>query len=196
MRGSAMKFVDENLYLNYTELYTNKDTAAMEKLDAQEKAYSEYFNTVICPAFSKAFVTQYQRCSGFHDWQILALAQAQTPRGGPKKVPIPGRKDGSKGWVDKNGNVWYPDKLHNGSDSEHWDVVDKNGKNHRNVYPDGRQDHDSSSKISLDNLLNSILDLFIPTNDVVTIICILIPIILFLFFLLIVGLPILLPIFI
>lgn len=118
------------------------------------------------------------------------------PKGGPKKVPIPGRKDGSKGWVDKNGNVWYPDKLHNGSDSEHWDVVDKNGKNHRNVYPDGRQDHDSSSKISLDNLLNSILDLFIPTNDVVTIICILIPIILFLFFLLIVGLPILLPIFI
>ena len=41
MRGSAMKFVDENLYLNYTELYTNKNTAAMEKLDAQEKAFSE-----------------------------------------------------------------------------------------------------------------------------------------------------------
>lgn len=77
-----MKFVDENLYLNYTELYTNKNTAAMEKLDAQEKAYSEYFNTVICPAFSKAFVTQYQRCSGFHDWEILALTQEQTPRGG------------------------------------------------------------------------------------------------------------------
>lgn len=76
-----MKFVDENLYLNYTELYTNKDTAAMEKLDAQIKTYGKYFDTVICPAFSKAFITQYQRWSGFHDWQILALTQAQTPRG-------------------------------------------------------------------------------------------------------------------
>lgn len=77
-----MKFADESLYLNYTELYTKNDTAAMEKLEAQIKTYGKYFDTVICPAFSKAFITQYQRCSGFHDWQILALTQEQTPRGG------------------------------------------------------------------------------------------------------------------
>lgn len=48
-----MKFADESLYLNYTELYTKNDTAAMEKLEAQIKTYGKYFDTVICPAFQK-----------------------------------------------------------------------------------------------------------------------------------------------
>lgn len=85
------------------------------------------------------------------------------PKGGPKQKKVEkGRLKGKKGWVDKDGNIWIPDPSTHGGD--HWDVVDKNGKNHRNVYPDGYVRMDDSN--SLDDLLNSILNIYVPSADV------------------------------
>ena len=60
------------------------------------------------------------------------------PKGGPKKGKT---KKGSKGWVDKNGNVWVPDKSNHGlnrknGDGDHWDVTGSDG--YINVGRDGK----------------------------------------------------------
>ncbi|MDE5973513.1 MAG: hypothetical protein K2G73_02450 [Eubacterium sp.] len=65
----------------------------------------------------------------------------RAPKGGDKRVPVPGNKSGARGWLDDKGNVWTPDKLH----KDHWDVIPKNGKGHRNVYPDGHERSNESS---------------------------------------------------
>ena len=75
------------------------------------------------------------------------------PKGGEKKVPIPGNNSGARGWLDKDGNVWSPDKLH----KDHWDVIPKNGKGHRNIYPDGTERSNKSS-ISLGDFSFGVTD--------------------------------------
>lgn len=83
--------------------------------------------------------------------------------------------------------------MHNGSSSEHWDVVDKNGKNHRNVYPDGKEKNEnSSSSISLGDFFDSLLESLIPTDDVLTLIFSMLPLIIFLS-VFIIFIPLLIP---
>ena len=53
----------------------------------------------------------------------------EPPKGGPRTGKT---KDGKKGWLDKDGNVWVPDTLH----KDHWDVQYPNG-GYDNVYRNG-----------------------------------------------------------
>ena len=54
------------------------------------------------------------------------------PKGGPRLAPYGNRK----GWLDRYGNIWLPDKSRQGGD--HWDVQDGKG-NYVNVYPNGHR---------------------------------------------------------
>ena len=60
----------------------------------------------------------------------------------PKGGPIKGKdKNGNKGWVDKNGNIWVPvpdgsPQAHGGG---HWDVQRPDGKGYVNKYPGGTE---------------------------------------------------------
>ena len=54
------------------------------------------------------------------------------PKGGPRLAPYGNRK----GWLDRYGNIWLPDKSRHGGD--HWDVQDGKG-NYVNVYPNGHR---------------------------------------------------------
>ena len=47
----------------------------------------------------------------------------------------------AKGWEDKNGNIWVPDRAGHGinrqnGDSDHWDVQNKDGTGYINVGAD------------------------------------------------------------
>lgn len=91
------------------------------------------------------------------------------PKGGPKKGVVPkGKLKGKYGWVDSKGNFWVPDKSDHGG--EHWDVTDKNGKGHKNVYRDGHVRDDNASKISFDDILDSILTALVPSENVANVI--------------------------
>lgn len=61
----------------------------------------------------------------------------QDPKGGPRW----GRTDGGDwGWEDADGKIWVPSGS--GSDAHggpHWDVQNKDGTGHRNVYPGGHE---------------------------------------------------------
>lgn len=74
-----------------------------------------------------------------------------------------------------------PDKSDHGG--EHWDVVDKKGKNHKNVYRDGHIREDKiNSGFSLNDILDTISSLLIPSDDVATILASLIPLIIIMTF--------------
>ena len=64
--------------------------------------------------------------------------------------PPKGKKPGDawnkerKGWEDKNGNIWVPDRAGHGinrqnGDSDHWDVQNKDGTGYINVGADGNK---------------------------------------------------------
>jgi hypothetical protein len=60
----------------------------------------------------------------------------------PKKGATTGKVEdgpmrGKEGWVDKNGDIWVPTNGQAAHGGEHYDVQDKNGGGHRNVYPGG-----------------------------------------------------------
>ncbi len=123
----------------------------------------------------------------------------KAPKGGPVKGKVPkGSYKGQIGWKDSSGRYWIPDKSNHGGD--HWDVVSKNGKSHVNVYRDGhiRGDDDDDFKggggSSASEIIDSIVEFFVPTDDVVTVVVSIIPIIIVLAFLVTIGLPIILPI--
>lgn len=58
------------------------------------------------------------------------------PRKNSDNQKHPHPKTGQRGWVDKKGNWWIPDKSNHGG--PHWDVVSENGRQHQNVYPGGK----------------------------------------------------------
>ena len=51
----------------------------------------------------------------------------------PNGGPVQKGSGLDKGWIDKWGNKWIPDRLH----IDHWDVQHKDGKGYTNVYLDG-----------------------------------------------------------
>ncbi len=97
------------------------------------------------------------------------------PKGGAKQGIVPdGKLKGQKGWVDKDGWFWVPDKSDHGG--EHWDVVDKKGQNHKNVYRDGHIREDKvDSGFSFDDVLDFIISLLVPSDNVAAVIASLIP---------------------
>ena len=97
------------------------------------------------------------------------------PKGGAKQGIVPnGKLKGQKGWVDKDGWFWVPDKSDHGG--EHWDVVDKKGQNHKNVYRDGHIREDKvDSGFSFNDILDFITSLLVPSDNVAAVIASLIP---------------------
>jgi hypothetical protein len=60
----------------------------------------------------------------------------------PKKGATTGKVEGGKlsgkeGWIDKDGKIWVPTNGKDAHGGEHWDVMNKNGTGHYNVYPGG-----------------------------------------------------------
>ena len=51
----------------------------------------------------------------------------------PKGGPVLSGPSNNKGWLDKWGNRWVPDRFH----KDHWDVERGDGRGYTNVYPDG-----------------------------------------------------------
>lgn len=51
-----------------------------------------------------------------------------------------GPMTGKSGWVDADGKIWVPSgqgsRAHGGA---HWDVQDRKGRDHQNVYPGGKR---------------------------------------------------------
>ncbi len=97
------------------------------------------------------------------------------PKGGAKQGIVPdGKLKGQKGWIDKDGWFWVPDKSDHGG--EHWDVVDKKGQNHKNVYRDGHIREDKvDSGFSFNDILDFITSLLVPSDNVAAVIASLIP---------------------
>jgi len=90
------------------------------------------------------------------------------PKGGPIKEKVPkGSYQGQWGWKDSKGRYWVPDKSDHGG--EHWDVVSKNGKSHKNVYRDGytRGDDDNNGSSGGSSVFsnNSFANLFTPSDE-------------------------------
>lgn len=104
------------------------------------------------------------------------------PKGGAKQGIVPdGKLKGQKGWVDKDGWYWVPDKSDHGG--EHWDVVDKKGNNHKNVYRDGHIREDKiDSGFSLNDILDTITSLLVPSDNVAAVLASLIPLIIIMAF--------------
>ena len=104
------------------------------------------------------------------------------PKGGAKQGIVPdGKLKGQKGWVDKDGWYWVPDKSDHGG--EHWDVVDKKGNNHKNVYRDGHIREDKiDSGFSLNDILDTISSLLVPSDNVAAVLASLIPLIIIMAF--------------
>lgn len=64
--------------------------------------------------------------------------QFQPPKKGATTGKVEGGPmSGKEGWVDKNGDIWVPTNGQAAHGGEHYDVQDRNGGNHRNVYPGG-----------------------------------------------------------
>ncbi len=94
--------------------------------------------------------TQDPTCSGWGipSWNLAhngdsALGPGDLPTSGegeatyvpPKSAhgsPVGSR---GRGYADRDGNIWRPDRSRHGGD--HWDVEHKNGT-HTNVFPDGK----------------------------------------------------------
>ena len=76
----------------------------------------------------------------------------------PKDGPVWGKdKNGNKGWVDKNGNVWVPvpdgsPQAHGGG---HWDVNRPDGKGYVNRYPGGKTRSGSGKEPNFPTIKNS-----------------------------------------
>ena len=76
----------------------------------------------------------------------------------PKGGPVWGKdKNGNKGWVDKNGNVWVPvpdgsPQAHGGG---HWDVNRPDGKGYVNRYPGGKTRPGSGKEPNFPTIKNS-----------------------------------------
>lgn len=73
----------------------------------------------------------------------------------PKKGATTGKVEGGpmsgkEGWVDKNGDIWVPTNGKDAHGGEHYDVQDKKGRGHRNVYPGGhiRSDIDGVENVA------------------------------------------------
>ena len=49
---------------------------------------------------------------------------------------------GKEGWLDKDGNIWVPTNGRAPHGGEHYDVQDKKGRNHENIYPGGHRRSD------------------------------------------------------
>ena len=72
----------------------------------------------------------------------------------PKKGATTGKVEGGpmsgkEGWVDKNGDIWVPTNGKDAHGGEHYDVQDRKGRDHRNVYPGGhiRSDIDGVDRV-------------------------------------------------
>lgn len=48
-----------------------------------------------------------------------------------------GPMSGKEGWVDDSGNIWVPTNGRAAHGGEHWDVQQRDGSGHSNVYPGG-----------------------------------------------------------
>lgn len=98
----------------------------------------------------------------------------KAPKGGPVKQKVPkGSYKGKLGWKDSSGRYWVPDKSDHGG--EHWDVVSKDGKSHENIYRDGhnRGDKDDSNNNEgsfLDKAIKLLIKLFVPSENIITVV--------------------------
>ena len=98
----------------------------------------------------------------------------KAPKGGPVKQKVPkGSYKGKLGWKDSSGRYWVPDRTDHGG--EHWDVVSKDGKSHENIYRDGhnRGDKDDSNNNEgsfLDKAIKLLIKLFVPSENIITVV--------------------------
>jgi RHS repeat-associated protein len=90
------------------------------------------------PSVSYSNATSAISISSQYDIKLLKDQKVQNGDVPPPESGYVSPKNGSqwdknkRGWVDKSGNVWVPDRLH----GDHWDVQYPNG-GYDNVYPDG-----------------------------------------------------------